>query len=78
MAESASTAWGDKMPFPRNQAYAHNQNVKRLKDGERYCGECGEIVSGLLTLNANNKVVGKCCTPTHFKSAYEKTVRNAP
>lgn len=66
---SALTAWGDEMPFPRNQAYAQRQPA-RLKPGERYCGECGEIVTGLLTLNANNKVVGECCTTSHFKPMY--------
>lgn len=66
------------MPFPRNQAYAEHQNVRRLKPGERYCGECGEVVTGLLTTNANNKVVGECCSPTKFKSMYDKKVKDAP
>jgi hypothetical protein len=65
------------MPFPRNQAYVERQ-PNRLKPGWRYCGNCEQPVTGLLTLDANNRLVGECCAPTVFKTMYKKKVDDAP
>jgi hypothetical protein len=73
---SALIVWGDKMPFPKNRDYAP-QARHRLKPGERYCGNCERPVTGLLTTDANNRLVGECCAPSSFRSMYNKKSPNA-
>ena len=58
------------MPFPQNREYSRTQ-PGRLKEGEFYCGDCSAVVRGLSTLNANNKRVGACCSPSSFKPMFD-------